>query len=132
MSLEVGRSDGNELRSRITTEARPASVPCVRYSGTRVGASLVASGSDGPRVAQLRQRKFADALAGRGEDRVRDRRQDRRQGGLAEPGRRVVALQEMSLDGRGRLGDTQRGVLVKVALHRPSSVERDLESHQLA
>src|SRR5207344_943374 len=64
----------------------------------------------------LRDRQRPDALAGRREDRVRQRRQHRWQCRLAESGRRIVRDQEVDVDCRRRLAHTNRLERVEVAL----------------
>src|SRR5690242_8324483 len=70
----------------------------------------------GPAEAALSQRQRADSLAGGRENRIADRRQDRRQRGLAQSGGRVVALIEMDFDGGRRLCEPHHSVLVEVGL----------------
>src|ERR1700745_3879400 len=71
-------------------------------------------------------RERANALAGRGEDRVRHRTCDRWRSGLARAAPELAAARnEMDIDLR-RLGQAHHPIGVEVALHRSAVLKRDL------
>src|SRR5512136_2226682 len=61
------------------------------------------------------QRQRADALAGRGEDRVADRRRNRGLAGLADPAPEASARREHHLD-LGHLAQAHHAIIVEVRL----------------
>lgn len=63
---------------------------------------------------------------------VAHRRQNRRQWGLAKSRGGVCRPEETYLDLARRLGHPHWQEFIQVALHRPSSVYRDLVAHELA
>ena len=128
------------VRSRISRGGRPATSTrdrcretptCRECANARRSALLPALGGAQTVNPSLRQRQRAHAMAGRGEDRVADRRRDRRQRRLADAGRRVVALDEVHVDLR-RVRDAQQRIAVEVRLLDAAVLDRDLQSQRRA
>src|SRR3954451_25274114 len=71
------------------------------------------------------QRQPAHALAGRGEERVRNRTRTRRKRDLAETRRGLAAIDDMHFDCRC-FRHPQQPILTEVALHGASALDRDL------
>src|SRR5688572_4574649 len=84
-----------------------------------------------PPESGFRERQAANAAADDGGDRVAERADRGRQGWFAEPGGRVVGLQEVHFNFRS-LCHAGRLVLVEVALHRAAGGVSDLPVHQVA
>src|SRR5260370_39945223 len=82
----------------------------------------------------IADRQAADALAGRREDRVAQRRRDRRHAGLAHAAERHVELRgdEMHADVARRGVHARDLVVVAVALLDPPGLEADLGKKPLA
>src|SRR6266850_6101264 len=75
----------------------------------------------------IRHGELANALARRRKDRVGQRRGDRRGSGLADPSRSLAALHDVNLD-RRRLAHPQHLVIVEIALHDTTVLQRDLST----
>src|SRR5271165_3704399 len=85
-----------------------------------------------PAVTLTCKRQRTDALAGDRKDRVGDRRNHRRQARLAKTGGRIIRLQEEDVDIRRSLRQTQRWILVEIALHGSAALDGDLITHGVA
>src|SRR5258706_11685119 len=81
------------------------------------------------RGSLIRHRKLANAFAGRGKDRVGQRRSGRRGSGLAHPSRRLAARHDVDLD-RWRLVHPQHLVIVEIALLDAPPLHRDLSTQR--
>src|SRR5437773_6698201 len=75
----------------------------------------------------IRDRKLANALAGRRKDRVGHCRRERRGSGLAHPSRGVAAFDDVNLD-RRRLVHPQHLVIVEIPLLDTTALQRDLSA----
>src|SRR5262245_16807285 len=86
----------------------------------------------GPAEALRRKRQRSHAAAGHRKDRIRDRREHRRQWRLTETGRTVLRGPEVDLDRRRRLCNPHRLVLVEVAFRDAPTVDGDFPVHEVA
>src|SRR5437868_6988514 len=75
-----------------------------------------------PAIARLLERQRPDAIAGCRENRIRDRRQNRRHGRFAHTRRRILRLNVVHFDvGRSR-GNPQQRMIVEVTLDHPAAI----------
>src|SRR5881394_2765192 len=82
-----------------------------------------------PAEPLLHQRQRTDSLARGRKDCIADRRRNRRQRRFAETCGRIVGLQEMHFDICWSIRHASERVLIEVALHSSSFIERDFCSH---
>ena len=79
--------------------------------------------------ALLRHRQRTNAFACRRENRIAHRRQNRRQRGFAQSGRRVIGFQEMDFDAGRRLRHSQHWMLMIVRLPDRAVFQGNLLQH---
>src|SRR4051812_3408138 len=117
-TLAIGSKRWGAAASAASLLLQPAS------ASTRTGARIRMVFSSGG-AELLFQRQLADALAGRGKDRVRERRSGDRGSRLADSARGLQVAHEVHFDLR-RLVDPQRSIIVEVGLLDPALLERHL------
>src|SRR5229473_5134576 len=86
----------------------------------------------GPSEAVFGEREGADAFARDSKNGVADGGKNRREGGFAEAGGRIVGLQEMDFDFGRHLVHADRGIFVEVALDGAAAVDGDFVGHDVA
>src|SRR6266849_1768727 len=127
-SVRTSRTVARIARARPSSLA-PDRAPRYGLSPCFIRPLASAPGLSGTQLVLHRQP--ADALAGRGEDRIRDGGHDGRRARFADPPRGLRARDQMDVD-RRRLVDPQHTVVVEVVLFHAAVLECDLAPQRRA